>query len=660
MELVYLYIRDYKGFLRNVEVNFSSNYIVKFVNNELRIEGRKRTIKNYYGENISNISLFLGKNGMGKTTLLDILGMTRNARATDAEYSHSTDGYSCKVSYFILYKLFDDYYGIEFVEDSFLEGSTRIKNLVLGNQTTNGALYKVPMGLIFKYKNEKFFYVDNIFSNWLDRNNCESCIKYFYISNDYQSSRLIRGMSDEELGYLFERQYLSSRYCNRYKYKYFSCISDADCSEVLDDKIIINNTLDKELNYVSYGSSDLIEAQKAELKNKLDEVMELPKSAKKLLQSPKEKVSIEQKHNNKFRFLKLYIGELIEYHILETLPGWLNVDYGTAGNHTYRSYENNSFIDKVISEISKTDKTYQALTNILYKILIEVDKIANQYTRTAEKELTSLVINSISILPEEVFIDERSIQVSVKEEYCNFFDELLKNIDLCFENIYRDGYNNSIEKTVEVVMPKMSEGQKNYLELFSKTLSCIIDSKETDGVVILIDEPDKSLHPEAARRFIDLLVKEVNDIDLKRNVQFVISSHSPFIVSDILPDYVTVLKKYDDGEVRACDGRNTYASNIYNLLMDPFMLDNTLGEYSYRKIKDIMHKLDESDSLSMDEKNNIRTIVDMIGERIIQKRLQDMLDKQEMNNKKNLCEMILREDDEDKLELVKALLLKND
>ena len=51
--------------------------------NWLSVEKNVNSIKNYYGKNVNNVVMILGKNGMGKSTLLDILGMNRDDRIAD-------------------------------------------------------------------------------------------------------------------------------------------------------------------------------------------------------------------------------------------------------------------------------------------------------------------------------------------------------------------------------------------------------------------------------------------------------------------------------------------------------------------------------------------------------------------------------------------------
>ena len=120
MELIYLYIRKYENIFEDVEFNFSSNYVATIKNNQLFVEDNKNAVKKYYGDKVNSVVMFLGQNGMGKSTLLDILGMNRNDKITDT-YIRQSSELKAKSSYFILYHLYEDYFAFEFVDDSFVE-----------------------------------------------------------------------------------------------------------------------------------------------------------------------------------------------------------------------------------------------------------------------------------------------------------------------------------------------------------------------------------------------------------------------------------------------------------------------------------------------------------------------------------------------------------
>ncbi|SDG02703.1 Predicted ATP-dependent endonuclease of the OLD family, contains P-loop ATPase and TOPRIM domains [Pseudonocardia oroxyli] len=66
-----------------------------------------------------------------------------------------------------------------------------------------------------------------------------------------------------------------------------------------------------------------------------------------------------------------------------------------------------------------------------------------------------------------------------------------------------------------------------------------------DGSLVLLDEPETSLHPGAQRNLMAFLREQVK---LKK-LQVVLSTHAPEIVSDLPPDAIKVL------QVRASDGR---------------------------------------------------------------------------------------------------------
>lgn len=75
MKLIALVIKQYDELFKNQIFNFSDEYKVdfNFETNELKIDKNPDYIENFYGESIYNISPIVGINGIGKTTLLELI-----------------------------------------------------------------------------------------------------------------------------------------------------------------------------------------------------------------------------------------------------------------------------------------------------------------------------------------------------------------------------------------------------------------------------------------------------------------------------------------------------------------------------------------------------------------------------------------------------------
>ena len=74
MELLYLYIRDDHRNIKNCEFNFSPSYTFSFDDKNKTFSLIKETnIEHWFGPNISNITAVIGKNGAGKSNMIECL-----------------------------------------------------------------------------------------------------------------------------------------------------------------------------------------------------------------------------------------------------------------------------------------------------------------------------------------------------------------------------------------------------------------------------------------------------------------------------------------------------------------------------------------------------------------------------------------------------------
>ncbi len=160
-----------------------------------------------------------------------------------------------------------------------------------------------------------------------------------------------------------------------------------------------------------------------------------------------------------------------------------------------------------------------------------------------------------------------------------------------------------------------------------------IKRKNKNDILIVLDEPDLTLHPNWQKRYINEMVNLLSNFPEKK-FHIVITSHSPFILSDIPKKNVIFLEKYkkdEDKNQKEGNCKNvskhielkTFGANIHTLLSNGFfMSDGLMGEFAKSKINEAIDNLNEKlQSLSQKQ---IKSIIDSIGEPFLQIKLEQM------------------------------------
>lgn len=681
MELLYLYVRKYGNLFEEQEFNFSSNYSVAFNEGKLTVGENKNAIKHYYGENINNVVMFFGQNGMGKSTLLDILGMRRNDRIDDT-YTRGNRERKIKHSYFILYHLCDDYYAFEFIDDTFLKGESKISNIDMQNQKVEGALYKLPMGTVFKLKKGIFLYCSNIILQWRERNNITKKLEYAYITSDRYNYRINDDYRKHYEDYMFERKYYLEEKSYEFLYKYFIYLKEIDEGLFLEKNIRIQNSI--EVDFQKYTREKEIEDYLNDRKKELDKLFDM--KSKIQIQMEEQISGVKETRDTRSKktmFLNTFCAEAIEYYFLVQFVGWsenrgFKIDISipipfteliVGESEKDRDDLENELMDimnfqeeysKLLYQIGKnrnSDGTIN-LKKVLEYVLNRVEIAASSTIDIYDREAVMKIIELLEKLPEDYYIGKRTINVKCDlEKPDKRVSDLLKWYDNYYKIRNDENGSNNIFRIINIELSKMSEGQRVFLDIVSKCVSAIYAINPEDSLILLIDEPDRALHPELARKFLNTLLDSITKC-VDRSIQIVLTSHSPFIVTDILPENVYALEQKNGVRVIR-NNKDTYATNIYYLLMDSFMLKNTFGEHSYKQIKNITKLLNASNTLTKEESEWAEKIIDRIGEKTVKKKLLQLYKKRD-NAKSDLLEQIMNITDGEKIEKIRKILEGND
>ncbi len=120
---------------------------------------------------------------------------------------------------------------------------------------------------------------------------------------------------------------------------------------------------------------------------------------------------------------------------------------------------------------------------------------------------------------------------------------------------------------------------------------------DCDSVILFIDEADLTYHPEWQRQFISIITEFLPRLYTDpyyagsgsgcKEIQVILSTHSPLMLGDFPSASVTYLRKHENGATQIDNGRQiiTFGENLYTILRDSFYLKNgTIGEFARKKI----------------------------------------------------------------------------
>lgn len=165
------------------------------------------------------------------------------------------------------------------------------------------------------------------------------------------------------------------------------------------------------------------------------------------------------------------------------------------------------------------------------------------------------------------------------------------------------------EKTVSLLLRELSDGEQQFLHTLGICL--MLQKKRT---LLLLDEPETHFNPEWRSKFIDTLRKTLqagNDNFLLKDI--ILTSHSPFIISDCFPDKVIIFTKGEQPQSASDKEVETFGTSVNILTNKIFNQKNTIGKYALEKIELFR---DEAKAPNINIDNLIERINNELGDSI--------------------------------------------
>lgn len=143
--------------------------------------------------------------------------------------------------------------------------------------------------------------------------------------------------------------------------------------------------------------------------------------------------------------------------------------------------------------------------------------------------------------------------------------------------------------------PDHSSGELNFYAVFGrlyeafKSKGIMRKAAMLKEMIVFLDEAETNFHPEWQRCFVWNMIWFFETFFPDRHVHIILSTHSPIVLSDIPRDNVHFFGRKNDANAE--HKTLTFAANVYDLYRDTFFLQNgPIGEFARQKLLSLKRK----------------------------------------------------------------------
>lgn len=189
------------------------------------------------------------------------------------------------------------------------------------------------------------------------------------------------------------------------------------------------------------------------------------------------------------------------------------------------------------------------------------------------KDIPSYIVSRIIyMLGQDENLTMLEARKKVTEEINSIFNIL--ELDVKLKGISKDGKNMPIFENSQGEKFDINELSSGEKQLFLRTLS--IKMLEPEDSIILIDEPELSLHPKWQQQIIRVYQ------NIGKDNQIIVATHSPHILGSVSSENIIILSKNEENKIIPVTGEELYSS--YGQTSDR-ILEDIMGMKSARNIE---------------------------------------------------------------------------
>lgn len=653
MELIYLWIKEY-GKFKETDFYFRNSYQFDYntVSYDLHINNglREKMPNDFFGENISNLSVIVGDNGAGKTTLLRFImdGITNTMDLTGP---------------FIA-----GFYDRNQEELKIYSHKMQIRNI--NCKDTKVTLMK-----------------EATFEDWISKT------KFVYLSNvldihDYSQEKLGK-VYDASVGGLVKRDYkkaVENHYISH------------DANQIYN---FFNNEIYRQINFLyQYKQEEIKTIPFFDMLNDLTvEIVDNNLNRKRLSEVLKKELQGMYKGRSRDE-ISLNEDKLSE--LIFTIHKRKRITYNSRWIAQIADHLVTNVIKEIAEPVTTSDSRYKELDCLLraykkYNVQESIISYSKNFLERLEKELEridSLYISSVTPYLDFLnWLESNGVEmfdIKIYDSPATLLEIKLNDVNKERFGVFLNHYNKTCSPFYFLNFSwGLSTGENNLLNLYSRLHSVLKQDRQNSSrgdnvvnyssvgeipctnILLLIDEADLSFHPKWQIQYISRLLNILDVMFETCEVQVIITTHSPMMLSDVPKSNVIYLKNSTNDS--KSEHSETFGQNVYTLFRDAFFMEQTVGEFSNEKIQQVGSELNKLVQIVTHDKigtnyaskfKYYEYITGIIGEKVIRKafegKLQQLREGRRTGELKSAISMYNKLSPKDRNELIDYIIQTNE